>query len=149
MTAPSRPLTLALGALAVIGLGIAAYLTTVHYSDVPLACTTTGVVDCAQVTKSSFSVIPGTAVPITVPGMLFFLASGALAALTWSRRSVVLLGLHALLGLAGVAAILYLVYAELVVIHRICEWCTAVHLVILLTFLIALRRWQQAAATAE
>jgi uncharacterized membrane protein len=146
MTASSRPLALILGVLALVGLGIAVYLTVVHYSDAPLACTQGGVVDCAQVTKSAFSVVPGTDVPVTVPGMLFFLASGVLVALTLVWRSSWLLAAHVLLGLAGIGAVAYLLYAELVVIHRICEWCTAVHVVIVLSFLLALRRWQEQAA---
>lgn len=146
MTASPRPFALLLAALALAGLGVAGYLTAVHYSNVPLACTTSGIVDCAQVTKSAWSVVPGTGVPITVPGMAFFLASGAIALATLSGRPTWLLAGHALLGLAGIAAVVYLLYAELVVIHRVCEWCTVVHVVIVVTFLVALRRWQRSAA---
>lgn len=148
MTPPSRPVTLLLGALALAGFGIAAYLTTVHYSSVPLACVGSGVTDCAQVTKSAFSVIPGTEVPITVPGMVYFAVSAAIVARSWNRPPTWLLGAHVLLGLAGIATVLYLVYAEVVVIHKICEWCTTVHVIIVISFLVALRRWQHAAGEA-
>jgi uncharacterized membrane protein len=34
--------------------------------------------------------------------------------------------------------VLYLVYAEIVQIHNICLWCTALHLLILVMFLLTL-----------
>jgi uncharacterized membrane protein len=138
------PALLALVALA--GLGIAAYLTAVHYANVPLACSRQGPVDCGAVTHSSFSVLPGTQVPITVPGMAWFVLSG-LAALVATRAAEPpwLAATHAIWGLLGVATVLYLVYAEVVVIHRICEWCSVVHLLILVTFALTLYRLQRTA----
>lgn len=138
------PVLLALVALA--GLGIAAYLTAVHYANVPLACSRQGPVDCGAVTHSSFSVLPGTQVPITVPGMAWFVLSG-LAALVAMRASEPpwLAATHAIWALLGVATVLYLVYAEVVVIHRICEWCSVVHLLILVTFALTLYRVQRTA----
>src|SRR6185437_5059799 len=41
------------------------------------------------------------------------------------------------------AFVLYLVYAEIVLLHTLCEWCTVVHLLTFATFLLALNRWQQ------
>ncbi|MGH9073847.1 MAG: vitamin K epoxide reductase family protein, partial [Acidimicrobiales bacterium] len=135
----------------VAGLGIAGYLTAVHYAKVPLACSVTSFVNCAQVTQSTFSVVPGTSVPITVPGMAWFGAMGAIA-VAGLRLSALglpeptgLRPLHFLLAVAGLAAVLYLVYAELVVLHRICEWCTAVHVLVLASAVITLlrlQRWQ-------
>jgi hypothetical protein len=49
---------------------------------------------------------------------------------------------------AGLLFVLYLVYAEIVKLHSICEWCTSVHILTLITFLIALNRLQLAAAPA-
>lgn len=140
----------AMAAMAVVGIAIAAYLTTVHYAKIPLACTTGGVVNCSAVTSSRFSVVPGTQLPITIPGMLWFIASGALAvvALVAARRGQPepprLRAIHALLGAAGLLFVLYLIYAEIVQLHRICEWCTVIHILTLATFLIALTRWQRA-----
>ena len=64
---------------AVVGLGIATYLTTLHYAGVAPICTTNGFVNCGSVLKSSYSVVPGTSIPVTVPGMLWFIVSGWLA----------------------------------------------------------------------
>src|SRR5216684_2974000 len=64
---------------ALVGIGIAVYLTTVHYAHVSLLCTDGGVVNCTQVTTSVYSVVPGTDIPITIPGLLWFVVSGGLA----------------------------------------------------------------------
>jgi uncharacterized membrane protein len=37
----------------------------------------------------------------------------------------------------GMLSVFYLVYVELVLLHAICIWCTAVHVVVLLYLLIA------------
>ncbi|HEY7832812.1 MAG TPA: vitamin K epoxide reductase family protein, partial [Ktedonobacterales bacterium] len=119
---------------AVAGFAISAYLTSVHFASVPLFCSTTGVVNCAAVTSSAYSVVPFTQIPITIPGMLFFAASAGLAAVglrcAWaglaepSRLRVA----HVALGAAGLLFVLYLVFAEIALLRKICEWCTAVHL---------------------
>ena len=54
-------------ALGVVGLGISIYLTTIHYTHTAPVCTVTGIINCASVLKSSYSVIPGTSIPITIP----------------------------------------------------------------------------------
>jgi uncharacterized membrane protein len=78
--------------------------------------------------------------------MAWFVLSG-LAALVATRAAEPpwLAATHAIWGLLGVATVLYLVYAEVVVIHRICEWCSVVHLLILVTFALTLYRLQRTA----
>lgn len=134
--------------MAVAGVGIAIYLTAVHYAHVPLVCSTSGVIDCGPVLKSEFSVVPGTQLPITVPGLLWFVVSGALAGVSLTcalrdRSEPDRLRLAQLLWSAvGLLFVLYLVYAELVRLRHICAWCTGIHILTLLTFLVALARWQ-------
>ncbi|MGH2484668.1 MAG: vitamin K epoxide reductase family protein, partial [Ktedonobacterales bacterium] len=105
-------------------------------------------VDCGPVLKSSFSVVPGTQLPITVPGMLWFAVSGGMAALALGaalrgRAEPERLRLAQLVWSAvGLLFALYLVYAELVRLRHICAWCTGIHVLTLLTFLVALARWQ-------
>jgi uncharacterized membrane protein len=143
----------ALVAMALAGLAISGYLTTVHYAHVPLLCSAGGIVNCAQVTTSAYSVVPGTPIPITIPGMLWFLVSGGLASAAWRRQvrtgvAPARLGLaHLGWGAIGLVTVLYLVYVEIVRLHAICEWCTAVHALTLLTFLVALYRVQQLPVT--
>ena len=128
--------------MSVVGLGISIYLTIVHYdSKVSLLCTTGGVINCQSVTSSAYSVIPGTSIPITFPGMLWFVVLGDLAIMglwaaardveapPWSRLSTLLWTIP------GLAFVLYLVYCEIVLVQHICEWCTVVHLLTLASFL--------------
>ncbi|HEU5347021.1 MAG TPA: vitamin K epoxide reductase family protein, partial [Ktedonobacterales bacterium] len=148
LLARRAPGLVAVLAMALVGLGISIYLTTVHYQGVAPVCNTTGVIDCAAVTSSTYSVLPGPGkIPITIPGMIWFLASGgmalvALLAIWRNRREPSRLRLaHLLWGALGMVFVLYLVYAEIVVLHRLCEWCTVVHLLTLITFLIVFNRW--------
>lgn len=134
--------------MAVVGVGIAIYLTAVHYAHVPLVCSTSGAIDCGPVLKSEFSVVPGTQLPITIPGLLWFVVSGGLAGVALvralrDRPEPDRLRLAQLLwSAAGLLFVLYLVYAELVRLRHICAWCTGIHVLTLLTFLVALVRWQ-------
>lgn len=137
---------LALLAASLIGVTIATYLTMAHYALTPLACSTAGVVDCARVTSSAYSVLPATSIPISIPGILWFVVSGSITLATlvseWNGRPdrYSLRIAHLIWSGLGLTAALYLVYIETVKLHRICEWCTVVHLLILLTFLITLHR---------
>jgi uncharacterized membrane protein len=139
----------ALTVIALAGLAISAYLTSVHYAGTPLLCSAGGVVNCAAVTSSIYSFVPGTQIPITIPGMIWFLVSGALTLAGWNRQRYGQPGvvrvtlLHLGWSALGLLAVLYLVYAEIVRLHEICEWCTAVHILTLLTFLLVLSRLQR------
>jgi uncharacterized membrane protein len=149
------PSLAALVVMAVIGLGISIYLTTVHYASAPLVCSAGGIVNCAEVTRSSYSLVPGTNLPITIPGMLWFVASAALAIAAWLTRAredelpYRIWLAQVAWGAAGLIAVLYLVYAELVKLHAICEWCTGVHILTLLSFLVALFRTLPRSETAD
>src|SRR5579859_3794525 len=131
--------------LSLVVAGIAIYLTSVHYENTPLICSTGGVIDCARVLSSSYSVIPGTTVPITIPGLGWCIVSAALALVGWRLASQPRwLGAAQLLwSLVGMLTVLYLVYVEIVRLHTICAWCTALHVLILFMFLITLVRLQQ------
>src|SRR5215472_2648643 len=65
--------------LSLIGAGISIYLISVHYENVPLLCSASGLIDCSRVLSSAYSVVPGTTVPISVPGLLWCIVSAALA----------------------------------------------------------------------
>src|SRR5262245_66544263 len=64
-------------ALSLIGAGIATYLTLVHYENVPLLCSTSGLIDCSRVLSSTYSVVPGTKVPVSAAGLLWCGVSAA------------------------------------------------------------------------
>lgn len=132
--------------LSLLGVGITIYLTSVHYENVPLVCSEGGLVNCARVISSSYSVVPGTTVPITIPGFGWCVVSASLALIgmfattgLWQRRIHVA---QFVWTMSGLLVVLYLVYAEIVRLHTICAWCTALHILILLMFLITLVQLQ-------
>ena len=140
------PESLAAAVAAIIGLGISTYLTAAHYQDFSLACSTTGVIDCASVTHSGYSMVAG--IPVSLLGVLWFgsIAACSLVTLRATARAH-WLWTQVTLALGGLAFVLYLVYAELVQLHRICEWCTGVHLLTLTVFLLTVVRVQRTPST--
>jgi uncharacterized membrane protein len=118
---------LRLGAIvpAVLGLAVSIYLTIEHFtSSLSLACPESATVNCQKVTTSSYSHFLG--VPVAVGGLVFFVAMVALVSPpAWRIRRLDAVRVGA--GLLGVAAIVYLVWAELFRVDAICLWCTAVH----------------------
>ena len=125
--------------VAIIGVGISMYLTLVHYDhkDVPLVCSTGGFINCENVLSSPYALVPGMGVPISVPGLLWCLVAAGLGLVGWLWRAGdrrVLVAEVVWSGL-GVLTALYLVYVELVRLHTLCAWCTALH-VLILTLLI-------------
>jgi uncharacterized membrane protein len=140
---------------AVVGLGIATYLTTLHYAGVSPICTTNGFVNCGSVLKSTYSVVPGTSIPVTVPGMIWFIVSGALAVVSirCARRGIEepewLRPAHLIWCLLGLVSVLYFVFAELVKLHELCEWCTGVHILVFLSLLVTIARVQPARVSSR
>jgi uncharacterized membrane protein len=149
ITLRMQPLLAAIAGSAVLGVGVSVYLTIEHYAAAEPFCPVGGLVNCARVLASRYSFVPATQLPVTLPGLLWFLVSGGLATAAlllaargrsepaWLRPA-----LCAWSG-AGLLFVLYLVYAEIVLIRFICLWCTVVHLLTLLTFLAALAAWQK------
>lgn len=153
-----EPLMAAVAALALVGVGISIYLTAEHFAGAetrgfcPLSG---GLINCGNVLTSKYSVVPGTQLPVSLPGILWFLMSGglALAALWYAARGRAeparLRPALLAWGAVGVATVLYLVYCEFALIHYVCLWCTAVHILTLVTFFLALRAWQVSPAEVE
>jgi uncharacterized membrane protein len=139
--------------LSVIGLGVAIYATILHYdSNIVVACPATGAIDCQAVMTSSQSVVFGI-FPVAVLGMAFFLFMIAINS-PWAWRGTFPAALDRFGGRAlnsrpelirwtrlgsiivGMGFAIYLIFAELVQIQKICLWCTSVHLVTFLLFVI-------------
>ena len=138
--------------LAIAGLAIASYLTITETGSLPLACPENSVVDCATVTHSVYSQFGGSGIPISAGGILWFLVMALAVGAALFRPAMDSVGLAAILaGLAaiGMAYVLYLVYAEVAVLHRICAWCTAVHVAVLALLLLALLHLQERLAAAD
>lgn len=121
------------------------YLTVVHYSALPLACPTGGAIGCERVLASPYAVIAGSGLPTSTAGIVWFAISAALAVLQLAGHdSRLIRRTHLVWSAIGLATVLYLVFIEIVALGAICVWCTSAHALVLLTFLIALSRWQTA-----
>ena len=118
--------------LALIGLGVAAYLTYVHYEGIEPACGLGG--DCEKVQTSEWADLAG--VPVALLGLIGY--ATILATLFVEREEALIAG--ALVALVGFGFSAYLTYLELFVIDALCQWCVASAL--LLTALAGLSVWR-------
>jgi uncharacterized membrane protein len=120
--------------LALAGLALAGYLTVEHFTaSTTLACPNTGVINCQKVTSSAQSTVAG--IPVAVLGLVFFaVMMPACLGVAWRAGHPTIRWGRALLALAGVGFVFYLVYAELFVLDAICLWCTAVHVITVVLF---------------
>ncbi len=114
-------------ALALGGVAVSACLTYAHYtSPAVLACSDKGFVNCAQVTTSAQSSFLG--MPVAVLGLGWWLVMAVLQSpWAWRSPSPRLHRARLALSLLGVAFVLWLIYAEFVIIGAICLWCSVVH----------------------
>ena len=122
--------------LTVAGIGVAVYLTIAHYdTGVSLMCSSKGAINCEKVTQSAQSEVFG--IPVAVLGLAYFVGMlplqlpaawrSADPRVRWGRLAYTA---------AGILFVFYLVYAEAVIIKAICLWCTAVHVLTLLLFVL-------------
>jgi uncharacterized membrane protein len=120
--------------LATIGLGVAAYLTYVHYSGAVPVCSSKGN-PCSEVQKSVYSKLAG--VPVALMGLIgYILILGSLLAPEGERTRFATV----VLTLGGFGFSAYLTYRELFTLHKICEWC--VSSAVIVTVLMVLSIWR-------
>jgi uncharacterized membrane protein len=130
----ARTLRITLTALALVGLGVASYLTYIHYSGATPLCSIKGN-PCSQVQKSRYSELAG--VPVALIGLIGYVAMlGSLLAPEGERARFATTGLT--LGGFGFSA--YLTYRELFTLHKICEWC--VSSAVIVTIMMCLSVWR-------
>jgi len=101
--------------IALVGLGIATYLTVVHYAGGQPVCAVAH--GCATVQASDYAKLAG--VPVALLGVLGYL--GLLVAL--SRDGEGWRTAAAFLSLAGLAFSGWLTYVEVGILNAICIWC--------------------------
>ncbi len=135
-----RGLRLATAGLALVGMGIAAYLTYVHYSGAAIACSTGG---CERVQTSSYAELAG--IPVAVIGLVgYFLillsafAAGEVGAVAAAALTV-----------GGFAFAVYLIYVQVALIEAFCIWCLASDGVLALLVLVSLLRLRAVARPAQ
>jgi uncharacterized membrane protein len=122
--------------LTAIGIGLATYLTIAHYdTHISLVCSAKGAIDCEAVTTSPQSKVFG--IPVALLGLAYFVGM-----IPWhlpvawrSGDPRIKIG-RLLYGLSGIGFVCYLVYAEAVIIKKICLWCTGVHITTLVLFVV-------------
>jgi uncharacterized membrane protein len=115
-------LRLAAGAVALVGMAVAGYLTWVHYDAAALVCVACG--GCETVQSSDYAEIAG--VPVALLGLVSYSAVAALVA--WDSATARLAA--ASLAFVGLLVSVYLLALQLFVIDAICIWCLANDVVI-------------------
>lgn len=125
-------LRLALGAVALAGLGVSGYLTAVRASGSDPACVVGG--GCATVQNSEYAELAG--IPVAVLGLLAYGALLVAAILPGPAGRA--LGLFT--AIVGVGFSAWLTYAEIVLIEAICAWCVASAVLITLALLLTAAR---------
>jgi uncharacterized membrane protein len=121
--------------IALLGLGVSIYMTYEHFTgNTTLACSSTGVINCAAVTTSKQSMVFGV-IPVAVLGLVFFVGIiPLLLPAAWRiNTDLVRRGRIAAVGI-GVLFVFYLIFVELFSVGKICEYCTAVHILTFLLF---------------
>ena len=129
----ARTLRITLTVLTVIGLGVASYLTYVHYSGIKPVCTAGG--SCLKVQTSVYSKLAG--VPVALMGLLGSIAILGSLLLPESENSRFATMALTLVGF-GFSA--YLTSRELFSIHAVCEWCASS--AVILTVMMCLSVWR-------
>jgi uncharacterized membrane protein len=119
--------------LALLGVAIATYLTIIHFNPKALHCSA-GIFNCSAVLDSAQSKFLG--IPVAFLGLFQYVVMTALCT-PWAwrskRREVHLARLT--LAAVGMAFVLWLIAAELLIINNICEYCTGVHLITFALFI--------------
>lgn len=112
-----RTLRATAGIVALAGIGVAAYLTWVHYDEGALVCVAGG--GCETVQQSSYAEIAG--LPVALLGLVSYTI--VLGLIVWDTPYA-RLGAAAL-AFVGLAFSVYLLVLQLFVIDAVCVWCLA------------------------
>jgi uncharacterized membrane protein len=129
-----RRLALAIAVVALVGVGVAGYLTYVHYARIDPICAAGGG-GCHKVQNSVYAELAG--VPVAVVGLAGYLS--VLASLLLRPRDLGRL-VGCALALIGFGFSVYLTYREVFTIEAICQWCVAS--AVLMTALAVLTTWR-------
>lgn len=127
--------------IAFIGLGIASYLTYIHYSGGQLLCTAGD--PCKTVQTSSYSELAS--VPVALLGLIGYL--GILASLLLRQREETRLATLAMATI-GFGFSAYLTGRELFSIHAICIWCVSSACLMTILFVLGIWRFLSAGSSS-
>src|SRR5947209_17049986 len=133
----ARTLRITLLVLTLVGLGVATYLTYIHYAGIKPLCGRNGG-GCEIVQTSEYSKLAG--VPVALIGLIGYVVIFASLLTPEGETSRFATVAFTLVGF-GFSA--YLTYRELFSIHHICEWSgSSAVIVTILTRLAILRFWR-------
>ena len=125
------------------GFGVSIYVTIVHFEPQALICAANPFISCTAVLHSPQSVIFG--IPVPFYGLFWF---GSMFVLSlpamWNTTKWWLPWARLAWSLVGIGFIFNLIYDELFVIDKLCEWCTIVHLFTFTLFVIVVTGWDRA-----
>jgi uncharacterized membrane protein len=129
----NRALRITMIAIATVGLGVASYLTYVHYSGIQPICSAGG--SCLEVQTSVYSKLAG--VPVALMGLIGYVAILGSLLIPENEESRFATMAITIVGF-GFSA--YLTYRELFSIHAVCEWCASS--AVMMTILACLAVWR-------
>lgn len=119
--------------LSVVGIGLASYLTYVHYSGSQVICTSDA---CELVQTSVYSKLAG--VPVALMGLIgYVLIFTSLVLPEREQTRLATLGLTAV----GFGFSAYLTGRELFSLHQICEWCVSSASIMTILMLLSVYRF--------
>ncbi len=132
-----RWIQLAALVLSLAGLGVSIYLTIVHFTSPKLLiCSSNGTINCEKVLSSPEAMVFGV-FPVAVLGLAFYVFMVAInSPWAWRSQLPVIWWVRLAGAVAGMGFVLYLIYAELIQIGNICLWCTSVHVITFLLFVL-------------
>jgi uncharacterized membrane protein len=114
--------------LSLIGLALATYLTITHFDKQALICTDKGFVNCGVVTTSGESRFLG--IPVAFLGLGTYLVMAALnSPWGWRAKNYWVHVARFAIAIVSMCFVLWLLYAELIIIDNLCLYCTGVHIV--------------------
>ena len=113
-----RPLRAAALILSILGIGVAGYLTYVHYADISLICAG-GSGGCEKVQASDQSKLAG--IPVALLGLLTYITLLVANALRGDLARTA----AALVAVIGFGFSAYLTIESITVIEATCQWCLA------------------------
>jgi uncharacterized membrane protein len=141
LRAPDRTLRIVIVVLCVVGIGIAGYLTYVHYAGIKILCISNGSGGCETVQSSRYAKLAG--VPVAVLGLAGYVSILLSLPVRGEAGRVAGCGL----ALVGFGFSIYLTYRELFTINAICQWCVvSAALMTLLAVLTTVRLVREQAA---
>ena len=138
MSGLRQPLTIASLLLAMVGFGLSAYLTYVHYNVDALVCSTGGS-EIEQTTE--YSEMFG--IPIAIFGLVMFavlIIGTIIREVKPNYGDLITTGMLVIL-ITAVIYWAYLTWLELNVIHAFCQWCVATSIATVLLLIVESFRW--------